>query len=686
MFAALRTTLLTSVLVAAAVAQADLVKPTRGAPITARVWDEGADEVTFNVYRTAIRKVTHGTQRLPAKAVKQVVRDPDPHRAFWRRAAALRDGTAHAWHELGAETARNKLRGLARFAFVEALVRDPAHAGARAALDPAGVKMLAADPRANAPLREQLAAYLAARDSAAREPVFTALRQLGCELPQHYLDRACRSALQPKGRTDDRLLTLRGNEHRGVYTLFVPKNYDPLQPTPLLVALHGGGAGGKDGKAVVGSGASAMNFYQTDAGWHGYLVVCPTALAAPWSSPQNDAYLLSVVDEMTMLFNVDRNRIYLTGHSMGGYGAWHYGIEYAHLWAAIAPMAGAGGDDLQKLRSTLTGVYLYHGTNDDVVSPDWDRASAERMRADNMDFVYAEVPDSGHGFPAEVQAEMWEFFACRRLATSPGRAVKGRFTVTEETASSFLDKPGKDELIWFGPLGKEGAGAEVADVAALLRNLKLGGGLARSAAEQLAKSREPGVAAKVAAVLGDQALSPDSRRFAAEVLGKLGDAGTSKALHKALGDPDLAVVAAAAWALATVADAETARRFETCVAELGKRMAGKMTGTHIDFSDFKAHLATVTRLTEAATTLRDPACGKVVVQVARTFLLPQFEVDYSERVGDNPAAVRKQLALAVIEGCRALPGPGVKELLETLAGRDDLGVAALAQTLLAGNR
>ena len=186
--------------------------------------------------------------------------------------------------------------------------------------------------------------------------------------------------------------------------------------------------------------------------------------------------------------------------------------------------------------------------------------------------------------------------------------------------------------------------------------------------------------------LVDQALGPDSRRFAAEVLGRLGDAGTSKALHKALGDPDLAVVAAAAQALGTVADAETPRRFETCVADLGRRMAGKTTGTHIDFSDFKAHFATVTRLTEAATALRDPACSKVVLQVARTFLLPQLAVDYSERVGDDPAAVRKQLALAVIEGCRALPGPGVEDLLEALAGRDDLGVASLARTLLGGNR
>jgi len=76
----------------------------------------------------------------------------------------------------------------------------------------------------------------------------------------------------------------------------------------------------------------------------------------------------------------------------------------------------------------------------------------------------------------------------------------------------------------------------------------------------------------------------------------------------------------------------------------------------------------------------------VVVQVARTFLLPQCEVDYSERVGDDPAAVRKQLAMAVVEGCRTLPGPGVKELLESLAARDDLGVASLAKALLAGKQ
>jgi hypothetical protein len=84
-------------LTVAVVAQADVVKPARGKPIVARVWQADGEQVTFNVYRTGIRSVTHGTEQLPAKAVKQVLDDPDPHRAFWRRAQELQPGTADEW-------------------------------------------------------------------------------------------------------------------------------------------------------------------------------------------------------------------------------------------------------------------------------------------------------------------------------------------------------------------------------------------------------------------------------------------------------------------------------------------------------------------------------------------------------------------------------------------------------------
>src|SRR4029077_16104185 len=150
-------------------------------------------------------------------------------------------------------------------AFTEALVRDPANTAAQKELGSKLKEVQQTDPRWNAPLREKLAAYLAIEDAAARQKAFEELQQLGCAAPNWYCERAWRSAKEKKGRTDDRLLTFRSRENKGVYTLYVPESYDPWLPTPLVIGLHGGGRAGKDGKAVVGSGPSAMNFYQGGA-------------------------------------------------------------------------------------------------------------------------------------------------------------------------------------------------------------------------------------------------------------------------------------------------------------------------------------------------------------------------------------------------------------------------------------
>ena len=60
-----------------------------------------------------------------------------------------------------------------------------------------------------------------------------------------------------------------------------------------------------------------------------------------------------------MLYNVDENRIWLTGHSMGGFGSWAWGPKRADVWAAFAPCAGGGGPQTGGLP-----VYVYHGTDE----------------------------------------------------------------------------------------------------------------------------------------------------------------------------------------------------------------------------------------------------------------------------------------------------------------------------------
>ena len=97
--------------------------------------------------------------------------------------------------------------------------------------------------------RQQLAAarkYLAAEEPAERGGALAEIH-LDRHFPfrDRYLQRAWRSARQPTGYQKDRPVALRADklQDNARYTLVVPKSYDPLEPTPLVIGLHGGGRG-----------------------------------------------------------------------------------------------------------------------------------------------------------------------------------------------------------------------------------------------------------------------------------------------------------------------------------------------------------------------------------------------------------------------------------------------------------
>jgi dienelactone hydrolase len=646
------------VFAATAVAQADVVEPKSGAPIKAALWETEGDDVVFNVYRTKIRRVVRGVERLPKKSVKRTLEDPDPHRSFWRRFDALQSaGTAVEWLALAADAKTAKLRGLSKRAAFEALVKDPSSAEAQKELGSEATALKAADFRTNPQLKTAAEALFKEEDLAARLKAADDLRKLGFLGDAAYLERARRSSLEKRGRTEDRPLTLRSKEHKGVYTLFVPQSYDPLTPTPLVVGLHGGGRGGKDGKAVVGSGASAMNFYERGASALGWIVVCPTAVEAPWSAKPNDGFLKAVIEEVQLLFNVDLNRVYLTGHSMGGFGTWHFGPLYASRWAAIAPMAGGGAGGLQRLKETLTGVYLHHGADDPVVGVDSDRAAAEQMRKADMDFVYAEIPDSGHGFPPEVEAEMWEFFKPRRLAEGEGGGDRGRFTTTETTRSSFVGKPTKDEEDAFGPLLKaEAAASGAAELKRLLDDLRNGGGRAEKAVLSLGERKDAATANAVAKVVADTKAGADARRAACAALAAAGRKEGAKAVAAALSDDDLSVVGAAASAYGRLDANDKPKVYGRAVDHLLKRFSDKKSGDAMDYSDFSSFIDVGERLCDGAAASKDAACAAPLARAVETLLFDPVRVASVARAGQDAAGERRRLARAALAAFGELKG------------------------------
>ena len=185
-----------------------------------------------------------------------------------------------------------------------------------------------------------------------------------------------------------------------------------------------------EGKALVLSvhGASVEALNQA-ASYHGKKwanIVSPTnrrPYGFDWEDwGRDDA--MEVLDIAQQRYNADPSRIYLTGHSMGGHGAWHLGALFPDRFAAIAPSAGwisfwsyaireksgAVSPVQQMLLRSLAlgrtmdlaenykqlGVYILHGGADDVVPPQQSRTMVEHLQKFHKDFVYHEEPGQGH--------------------------------------------------------------------------------------------------------------------------------------------------------------------------------------------------------------------------------------------------------------------------------------------------
>lgn len=667
---------------------ADEIVLKKGKVRGALVKTEGG-EAFINPYNSRNPRMTYGVLTVPAAKVKSVREDPSPAARYLRElnrlAPAGRTTDAAAEFKLATLAEELKLKPEAREHLLRTLLRDPGHAEARKRFDEYELKRLfAADPRFNAELAAALTRWRGIESLAERRKQLQALsKQTGFKPSLVYMERVRRSATQPKGRRNDVALTLNSKTDKGVYTIFVPKGYDPMRPWPLVVGLHGGGRDGKDGKDVVGTGRGAMNFYAGGGAKYGYIVVCPSAVRAPWANRMNDTLVRSVLDEVCILFNVDLNRVYLTGHSMGGYGAWHFGPRYAHLWAAIAPMAGGGHNNLAKLRKTMTPVYIYHGENDNVVGCSDSRRAAESLKKAEDDFVYTEIPDSGHGFPPDVAEEMWSFFHRRRLAVAPGRKAKGRFKPALSPCSSFDAPVSKAERLYFGAPGEEAA----SDAAALVAQMKLGGGAAEEAADALVKLGDKSVVKKLASLAVSKKQSDDVRGAAIRVLGALGVPEAAKPLQKALKGVSLDLLPVTANALAQIRDPKVAKASATALvramARVQKEFEGRLfAGKSMAFSDWKrCHLA-IAGVARAIGALGDAGGFKALDSVTAKVLLGDWQPQRSRRAGLNPDLPLRVAVIAVIEAFGALGNPRGQKLVAALVGKHGKlrGVNEAAQT------
>jgi dienelactone hydrolase len=219
------------------------------------------------------------------------------------------------------------------------------------------------------------------------------------------------------GRTGDfkRHYMLKAASEIMPYRLYIPPAYDGTKAYPMVLALHGLG------------GTEDSMFGQTyrvpvEAEKRGYIVAAPLGYridggygrAATRAGALSEADVMEVLARVRHDYKVDDSRIYLLGHSMGGFGTWVLGPKYPSIWAAMAPISGGGQPaSLEKIKDIPEIVV--HGDADNVVPVGSSRTMVEAAKNLGIEVKYIEVPGGTHGdVAAPSMSAIFDFFDAHR--------------------------------------------------------------------------------------------------------------------------------------------------------------------------------------------------------------------------------------------------------------------------------
>lgn len=210
------------------------------------------------------------------------------------------------------------------------------------------------------------------------------------------------------------------------YRLLVPENTD--ESMPVLLFLHGAGERGDDngrqliwGKDLMLKAAREYNCIvvapQCPAGEKWSIVDWSQDKITFSSEPSEPMRLANaLIDGLAAQYNIDTNRLYIMGLSMGGYGSWDAVCRWPGRFAATAPVCGGGDPDKAHLLVN-TPVWAFHGDADPVVSVELSRTMIQAIKDAGGDPKYTEYPEVGHGswVPAFVEPELLPWMMAQRL-------------------------------------------------------------------------------------------------------------------------------------------------------------------------------------------------------------------------------------------------------------------------------
>ncbi len=147
------------------------------------------------------------------------------------------------------------------------------------------------------------------------------------------------------------------------YVVNLPSDYDQSRAYPLVFFLHGAGERGED--LDVASRHGYMKHVRECGAEYPFIFVAPQCPDNKYWGCYTES-LLAFLDDICENLPVDRDRVYLTGLSMGGTGTWMLAMAAPEKFAAIAPICGSGIYWLAYVLKDVP-VLAYHGDCDEIV-------------------------------------------------------------------------------------------------------------------------------------------------------------------------------------------------------------------------------------------------------------------------------------------------------------------------------
>lgn len=202
------------------------------------------------------------------------------------------------------------------------------------------------------------------------------------------------------------------------YRLYVPSSYREDTAMPLVIALHG-------------SGGNETSFFDNEEHYPakeglknaaekvGMLAVCPTARGNTSYRGPGENSVLSVLDDVRKRFRVDDDRIYLTGHSMGGTGSADLAFHHPGLFAAVVPIAAARSIRWVAANAGHTPFWWIGGEKDQEIYKIGVAVGVERMKRLGCPVQFTELPGEGHYGAARDFHRVLAWFAPHRRVAHP---------------------------------------------------------------------------------------------------------------------------------------------------------------------------------------------------------------------------------------------------------------------------